>query len=183
MEWRTIPSAPNYEASESGEIRNRTTGTILKPQNDRRAGYHKVGVRGEDGSFSSRYVHHLVAEAFFGKRADRSDVDHKDGCKTNNAVVNLHYCTRRENQDNPNNNGMNAWQKYASRGVIAIKDGVETAFANMSEAANRLGLCLSGISNVLSGKLVNKGYRNGRVRCCTISTCGGYSFRWAEASE
>ena len=180
MDWRTIPSAPNYEASESGEIRNQKTGTVLKPQDDGRAGYLKVGVRGKNGAAGNRYVHHLVAEAFFGLRPAGSDIDHKDGCRTNNAVANLRYCTRRENQDNPNNHGMNGWQRRASRGVVAMKDGVETVFSNMVDAARTLGVCLSGISNVLSGKLVNKGYRNGAVRYCSITTCGGYSFRWAE---
>lgn len=179
---RTIPTAPMYAATECGEIVNTRTGLVLKPQGDGRAGYLKVCIKHADGAMRSRYVHHLVAEAFIGFRPDGADIDHKDGNRANNRADNLRYCTRRENQRNPNNNGMNAWQSFAARRVVATKDGVSRSFANASEAARTLGLCLSGVSCALAGRPVNKGYRNGKPRFCEIRTCGGYSFSWEKSA-
>ena len=176
---KAIPSAPKYWADEAGNIVSPKTGKTMKPQSDRRAGYWKVRVKCSDGKTRSRYVHHLVAEAFLGPRPDGKDLDHIDGDRRNNRPDNLRYCSRRENQDNVNNAGANYWQKCAKRGVVATKNGVDRRFTNASEAAHALGLCLSGVSNALSCRRVNKGYRNGKPRFCHITTCGGYSFRWA----
>lgn len=42
-------------------------------------------------------IHVLVAEAFIGPREQGYEVDHKDGNKLNNSVLNLEYVTPREN--------------------------------------------------------------------------------------
>jgi len=176
---KTIPSAPKYAAREDGMIVNTETGLVLKPQNDGRAGYFKLRIMHADGKLRSRYIHHLVAEAFLGFRPDGADIDHIDGNRTNNRPDNLRYCSRKENQDNPNNAGKNGWQAYAARKVWATKDGVKKLFDNASSAARELGLCLSGISCALSGKPANKGMRNGKPRFMLISSVGGYTFAWA----
>lgn len=180
---KTIPSAPKYAAREDGMIVNTETGLVLKPQNDGRAGYFKLRIMHADGKLRTRYVHHLVAEAFIGFRPDGDDIDHIDGVRTNNRPENLRYCTRGENQRNSANRGKVSWQLNAARKVCAMKDGERKLFENASTAAKELGLCLSGISNVLSGKPVNKGRRNGKPRFCLIASCGGYSFAWAETKE
>ena len=59
-------------------------------------GYMQVGLS-IDGKTATRYVHGLVAEAFLGLRPTGYDVNHIDGDKANNAVLNLEYCTRSEN--------------------------------------------------------------------------------------
>lgn len=50
-------------------------------------GVHKVKVS----------VHCLVAKAFLGDRPSSYEVNHIDGDKTNNAVSNLEYCSRKDN--------------------------------------------------------------------------------------
>ena len=110
------------------------------------------------------YIHDLVAKVFLGERPQGHDIDHRDGNKLNNSVSNLHYVTRKENQMNPNNHGMNGYQAYAARKVIAIKDGIERTFDNCSELCKALGMLPSSVSHCLSGK---------------IHTHRGYSLRWA----
>lgn len=89
MQWRVIPSSPNYEASDEGQIRNRTTGYVLKPYYSKRTGYAEYGPRvGKRG-------HQLVAEAF--GLGDGEHVRHLDGNPANNRVDNLVPGTAAEN--------------------------------------------------------------------------------------
>lgn len=42
-------------------------------------------------------LHRVIADAFLGPRSDGVEVNHRDGDKTHNAVVNLEYVSRSEN--------------------------------------------------------------------------------------
>ena len=183
MKIAEIPSAPGYYATDEGDIISKGEAwpkgrRFMRQQSDGRAGYAKVAIAHSDGTIRSRYVHHLVAEAFLGPRPERCDIDHVNGDRTDNRVENLRYCSRRENQDNPANRGQNAWQRRAGRRVVATKDDAVIVFDNANAAAKTLGLCLFGIWGVLSGKPVNKGRRRGKPRFCRVRTCGGYTFNW-----
>lgn len=108
MEWKTIPSWPDYEASDHGDIRRKTAGKgarkghILK-QFRHRSGYNKSrpyypAVNVSSGNKRSRQlVHGLIAEAFHGRRPKGHVVNHKDGDTWNNRAENLEYLTHSEN--------------------------------------------------------------------------------------
>lgn len=61
--WKTIASCPKYEVSDSGRIKNTTSGRILKPRNAGK-GYQKVTLC-DDTGHHERYIHRLVTEAFY----------------------------------------------------------------------------------------------------------------------
>lgn len=110
-EWRPIPSSGGYyEASSLGKVRSvdrlvgRTDGRtrnlrgkILRQQVDSQTGYPKVCLY-RDGRRTHRYVHALVAEAFFGPCPEGQEVAHGSGVKTDVSVSNLRYATYAENQ-------------------------------------------------------------------------------------
>lgn len=93
--WRIIEEYPDYEASDTGEIRNRHTGRMLSSFKDK-DGYRIVHVQ-SGGSTCNRRVHRLVAKTFLEDDPDRDQVNHKNGDKADNRVSNLEWCTRSEN--------------------------------------------------------------------------------------
>lgn len=97
-----------------------------------------------------RYVHRLVAEAFLQKPDYKCEVNHKDGCKQNNAVQNLEWLTRSKNVSHA--------YRTRLRNTTAVtaftRDGkfVKT-FESVSEAKRFCGVSYNaGISNCLIGK-------------------------------
>lgn len=83
-----------YLISEDGKVVNSKTGRELKKELTRE-GYHRVTlcVEGKPQRF---LVHRLVAELFIGSITG-FDINHKDGCKTNNHYQNLEIVTRKDN--------------------------------------------------------------------------------------
>lgn len=93
-EWREVPSLPGYCASSDGRVAGprgvRATHVETQPNGFRR---EKVTIDGR-----SRYVHHLVLEAFVGPRPSGWVARHLDGDGTNNRPENLSWGTNSENQ-------------------------------------------------------------------------------------
>lgn len=95
--WKVIPSYPNYEASNTGKIRNKSTGKVLKP-NTNSKGYHHVVLY--NGSKKDKHVvgvHRAVAMAFLPTNNYSLTVNHKDENPDNNNIDNLEWI---ENSDN-----------------------------------------------------------------------------------
>lgn len=92
--WKTIPFEDNYEISNNGEIRNIKTNHIKSVRSDR-YGYDRVTLYPSGKTYT---IHRLVAIMFLSK-ADPSFnvVNHKDGDKRNNNVLNLEWCDQSHN--------------------------------------------------------------------------------------
>ena len=105
MTWRPIPDS-HYAASVSGQIRRSAAGRgtrvgkVLK-QYLTGNGYLVVYLW-KNNQQKRRYVHHLVLEAFVGKKELGKamtdwQVNHMDFDKTNNSLENIEYVRRSEN--------------------------------------------------------------------------------------
>lgn len=94
---------PGYEVSNLGRIRNALTGRIKTPSPIRKKQYLSVNLQqGGRQNKQVRYVHELVATAFYGERPIGEDgkpmvIDHRDSNKFNNRIDNLEYITQAEN--------------------------------------------------------------------------------------
>lgn len=91
IQWHPIPGYDgDYEASDTGEIRNARTGRVLRQATSKP--YPYVNLRGK-----TQKVHRLVALTFHGPGAPGEEVLHANDVKTDNRATNLSWGTRRKN--------------------------------------------------------------------------------------
>jgi hypothetical protein len=90
-----------YEVSTRGRVRRLPTKSSPNPRpflHDRGTGDgYRIVALSRNGKPVNRRVHRLVAAAFLGGERPNLDVNHKDGCRSNNAVSNLEYTDRSGN--------------------------------------------------------------------------------------
>ena len=107
-EFKNIIEFENYEISNLGNVRNKTTQKILKPRV--RNGYKELQISKNSKSFH-KTIHRLIAEAFIENIENKPFVEHIDNDKLNNDVNNLRWCSKRTSKkpnllivnDQPNN--------------------------------------------------------------------------------
>lgn len=93
--WIRARGVEGYQVSTAGRIRslpgNRRRGRVLRGKANK-GGYLTVVIEGR-----TMYVHHLVAEAFFGTRPEGMETRHLNGDKSDNRVANLRFGSKSEN--------------------------------------------------------------------------------------
>jgi integrase/recombinase XerD len=96
-QWRDISGYNGvYQVSDVGQVRNTQTSKILQPVKFKNG---RLYVTLSSNGFSRKCtVHSLVAGAFLGSCPPNHETTHKNGDYTDNAITNLEYVTRRENQ-------------------------------------------------------------------------------------
>ena len=93
-EWRCTTRHPNYAVSDDGQVKNLSTGRILRHQitPSSKTGYARVRIGG-----TLIAVHILMLEAFVGPRPPGLDACHKDDDGLNNVLSNLRWDTKSAN--------------------------------------------------------------------------------------
>lgn len=97
-EWRPVEGF-SYEVSSRGRVRRAETGRVVKSQfiKARTDLYERVELWRHNHRHI-RYVHRLVAQAFIPNPERKPEVNHLDENTLNNAVSNLEWSTRSENE-------------------------------------------------------------------------------------
>lgn len=111
--WKQIKNT-RYEVSLNGEIRNSLTGRVLT-QFKNNKGYKTIGLS-VDGSKKTFLVHRLVAEAFIENYSENLDVNHKNGLRFDNKLINLECVSRQVNNDD------RAFTSYFITGIDTIQE-------------------------------------------------------------
>ena len=97
IEWRKVDENYGlYEVSSKGDVRNSTTGKILKPC-DNSNGYFYAHLY-KNRQRKAVGIHRLAAFAFIENPNDLPEVNHLNGDKHDNRIENLEWCSPGENK-------------------------------------------------------------------------------------
>lgn len=174
--WLPIKNYPFYEVSSFGRIKSikkeinhgnyirLSEEKILTPKNHR-CGYLFISLS-KDGVKKQYLIHRLVAEAFIPNTENKPQVNHKNGIRTDNSLINLEWLTVSENHEH----AFRVLKKQHPRHQLGKKGilckharkvycpTLEIKFGSLDEAANKLGINELSITNVCKGnKLHIKG--------------------------
>lgn len=99
--WKKIPNYSLYEASSLGRLKtfnwkNKGVERIMKPALDG-SGYLRTMLKNDNGKFDTVKVHRIICQTFLENPENKPQVNHKNCIKTDNRVVNLEWCTAKEN--------------------------------------------------------------------------------------
>jgi len=150
--WHSIKDSLGYSISSNGRVMRTKTGRELSPQKNR-AGYHVVSIYYKEKR-KTEYIHRLVASSFIRKNSEKLHVNHINGNKDDNRVVNLEWITQKENNAHANENGLND-NSGDKNGMSKISDSDVVAIRN---------LYLNGVSP----KLLSNAYGINYSYCCQV---------------
>ena len=121
--------------------------------------YYRIEYTRPDGRQAQESVHRMVARTFLSNPNNLPCVNHKDENKLNNRVDNLEFCTQLYNARYGTKNArmiatrnMRHSEKAEKPITLVNADGNDVvSFKSFSEAAQKLGVSLSGICQIANG--------------------------------
>jgi len=161
--WKTVKDFPKYECSNTGRIKNKQSGRILKPcpkYSRGEWGYLHVSMMTNDNKKSKRqFVHRVFAKTWIPNPDNKPCVNHIDGNKQNNALSNLEWSTWSENNKHAFDTGL----KYTKSGKdspsarhcvqISLDGFLLNSFDSIIEASKHTELCPKRISDCVNNKI------------------------------
>lgn len=158
-EWRKIKYHSNYMVSNNGNVKNITTGKLLKASRNKTSGYMYIRLYSDYGGRTSFRLHRLVALHFLDNPLGYEDVNHIDEDKENNKVSNLEWCSHIDNI----RHGTGIKRSKNSRSLKII-DNNGVVYNSIRDCSRDLQISSGAITEHLQGKRTHvKGYTFERI--------------------
>ena len=166
MKAKQIKDFPGYFVDNKGNVYSRNynhTGRIKKlTPKKTKFGYLMITVRNANKN-AYKQLHRLVAEAFIPNPENKSQVNHKNGIKTDNRIENLEWATASENvlhrfrvlkQEKPKSMLGRTGKKFPNIKIVEqIIDGKTIKrFYGICEAERKTGICSTNIAKCCRGE-------------------------------
>jgi hypothetical protein len=111
-----------------------------------------------DNTPACKLVHRLVADAFLGRLTAAHEVNHIDGCKTNNHIENLELVSRRQNLKHAREK---CGRYRGSRNASTVLDEAKVrnirtmhaSGAGYKSLGKRFGVSWEAIRNIIKGRV------------------------------
>ncbi|MDC6267239.1 NUMOD4 domain-containing protein [Lysinibacillus fusiformis] len=159
IEWRDIPDYEGiYEASTDGQIRTKEGKTtysslhgkrvwksrVLKQKVNKKDNCCRVSLW-KDKKEKTWLVHRLIAVTFLDKPDGKDYINHIDGNRLNNQIINLEWCDHTENNNHAFDNDLIG----TGRKIVLVNKETKEChyFRSHSRASQFLGLRDTYISN------------------------------------
>ena len=123
MKLKRIRGYENYFISHNGDVWNDRTGRYINPTPDAH-GYIRVNLS-KSCIRKTHRIHKLVAIAFISNPNNLPEINHKNGIKEDNNLLNLEWCTHEENQKHGFETGLisnDYKRKIDNAGVKVIRE-------------------------------------------------------------
>lgn len=127
-------------------------------------GYPTVQLSAANGKRKTEKVHRLVALAFIPNPDGLPQVNHKNEDKADNRVENLEWCDNKYNSNYGTRNQRISETETKEYYCVEL----DRVFKGVREVEEELGIKGHHISEVCNGKR---------------KTCGGYHWRWSDATD
>lgn len=162
--WKNYPEFDFIQGSSIGRVRTLDRvvsngkgmyvkkGRVLK-QWYNNSGYLYVHSK-VNGKKVNRSVHRLVAQTFIPNPDNLPEVNHINGDRTDNRLVNLEWCTHEYNMAYKEKYGVSAKEAAPKSPVYAVNliTAEVSRFRSQREAGRELGVNDGGINNVIKGR-------------------------------
>lgn len=161
--WKDIPSYEGqYQVSSFGRVKSlerkvpnghvfmKVPERILSPGMGT-SGYYEVSLC-KNGKVKRYKIHRLVARTFLENPTAKREVNHKDGCKTNNVVSNLEWVSSSENSFHAYKIGL----RKANNNKLVLNQETGIFYDSAKEAAAAYTVTHKTLMNRLNGSHKNK---------------------------
>jgi hypothetical protein len=157
--WRDIQGYEGlYQVSSHGRVKSLKRGGRLVVLTISKFGYQCISLYKKYHRLPVK-VHRLVAEAFIPNTENKSQVNHKDGNKTNNHYSNLEWVTPSENISHAYKNGLKTKQHLYGRAKLTIESVNEIRSLsnkmNRKHFAEKYGVSVASIKLIEQNKTWN----------------------------